>query len=116
MTVSPPQINASLACLTMLTAVVERNDAFQVPSEEIYSPTVKRAALPDVSPTNICIHNAEGLVECSDVMIKRGNIAVPHEDTPEKRGQKLRGMFGINFYLWVLLELLTAGRLLRRQG
>ncbi|KAL8893734.1 MAG: hypothetical protein Q9192_004976 [Flavoplaca navasiana] len=68
--------------------VIERNEAFQVPSENINSPAVKRAALPDVSSTNICIHNTEGSVECSDVTIKRENV--PYEDTLEKRKMKSR--------------------------
>ncbi|KAL8877534.1 MAG: hypothetical protein Q9198_004466 [Flavoplaca austrocitrina] len=67
---------------------VERNEAFQVHSENINSPAIKRAALPDVSSTNICIHNTEGSVECSDVTNKRENF--PYEDTLEKRKMKFR--------------------------
>ncbi|KAL8892797.1 MAG: hypothetical protein Q9215_000389 [Flavoplaca cf. flavocitrina] len=70
------------------TDIVERNEAFQVHSENIKSPAVKRAPLPDFSSTNICIHNTEGSVECSDVMVKRENV--PYEDTLEKRKMKFR--------------------------
>ncbi|KAL9640062.1 MAG: hypothetical protein Q9204_000856 [Flavoplaca sp. TL-2023a] len=68
--------------------VVERNEAFQVPAENMNSPAVKRAALLDASPTNICIHNMEWSVECSDVLVKRENV--PYEDTLEKRKLKFR--------------------------
>ncbi|KAI4273230.1 MAG: hypothetical protein LQ337_004790 [Flavoplaca oasis] len=70
------------------TDVVERNEAFQVSSENIKSLAVKRAPLPDVSSTNICIHNTDGSVECSDVMIKHENV--PYKDTLEKRKMKFR--------------------------
>lgn len=86
----------------MLIAVVERNEAFQVSSENIKSLAVKRAPLPDVSSTNICIHNTDGSVECSDVMIKHENV--PYKDTLEKRKMKFRGMFGITFFHRHLLD------------
>ena len=82
--------------------IAERNEAFQLPSENIHSPVVKRAPLSDVSSTNICIHNTEGSVECSDVTIKRENV--PYEDTLEKRKLKFRGMFSIAFIRRHLLD------------
>ncbi|KAL9032232.1 MAG: hypothetical protein Q9180_006617 [Flavoplaca navasiana] len=68
--------------------VVERDEPFQLPSENTNFQAAKRAALPEASSTNICIHNTEGSVECSDVTIKRENV--PDEDTLEKRKLKFR--------------------------
>ncbi|KAL8849554.1 MAG: hypothetical protein Q9221_005488 [Calogaya cf. arnoldii] len=75
--------------------ITKRNEALEVRSEEAHSPTIKRAALPDVLSTNICIHSKwTKRPQCFPVTVKPENAAEPstealEKDTLEKRAEKL---------------------------
>ncbi|KAL8649341.1 MAG: hypothetical protein Q9226_005613 [Calogaya cf. arnoldii] len=65
--------------------IVKRNEAFEVRSEEAHSPAIKRAALPDVLSTNICIHSKwTERAQCFPVTVKPENAAEPSTDVVEK--------------------------------